>query len=170
MFKKTGIYLGVAIAIGFCFHAGSSAADESNQTPLMIVVESQNWLGAIEQLAGDESEICCWTSERPDWFLCRPSNAQRILLLTNPNDQTMAKELWRERLQNQGCAVYPIKLQRARSLANTADLLRSLHRSLIACCPEKTTTWDRNLEQALLHLQHLHVIAYLSSREFLTEK
>ena len=168
MFKNTRIYFG--IALGLLYHATHGVADEPEHDVLVVVVESKAWLAAIQELVCNEAEVHCWKSEKPDWSRCNVVVGRKILILSDPYDQQMTKELWRERLINQGCDIYPVKLDRSRSVANHSDLLRSLHRSLVAHSPHKQRIWDENLNQAIQKLRPVQPIAYLSTTNITIEK
>jgi hypothetical protein len=160
----------IGLLMGLLCYSNVTAEEEAQCDDLIVVVESSEWLNATKQLVGENAEIRCWRNERPDWFTSDTTSCRKILILTNPSDQQMIKELWRERLQNQGCHIYPVKLAKSNESSNQSHLLRTLHRSLVDCQPEKKSIWDKNFQQALPKLHNSRAVAHLSSRNLANEE
>ncbi len=156
-------YFGVLTGL-LCYSMVAATESAHDGDELIVVVESTEWLNATKQLVGDNAEVLCWKFDRPDWFQCDTTTCQKILVLSDPNNQQMSKELWRERLHNQGCHIYPIKLGKSSESSNQSNLLRTLHRSLVDCHPEKESIWDKNFQQALSKLHNSRAVAHFSSK------
>jgi len=133
-------------AVGLLLLGGRSPAELNDR--LVVVVEQAEWVPEAKKIACPKTEFRVWGAGSPKWFEEFSGQEAQVLVLFDSHTASLEQQMWRERLEAQGCKIVSLRNDRSTGLVNASQIHKRIHSALVEIFPEREITWNENFQRA----------------------